>query len=173
MELSELAVGQEYYTASDKFWATGQLGGRMRVLSATPTKHFHHLCDERDEPMIRCQRLSLETGEPIQRFASEVGLDGFRGTWAEVGAPLLAAHQGSAARAKELTQADLAVAQALVKRLERLGVFADFDAALRIERGEPTGAQPIVRVDYVQLTRLLDRLDAEGGQPLVADAGEE
>lgn len=160
MKLSDLIVGREYYTANDKYWTTGQLGGRMRVLSTTPTEYY------RDEPMIKCQRLNLKTGEPIQRFAPEVGLSSFRGTWAEVGVPLLAQHREYAARAKELTRADLAVAQTLVKRLERLGVLADLDAEMTMAGGLPVGAQPIVRVDYVQLTRLLNRLE-ENEQRLI------
>lgn len=116
MELSDLKVGEEYYTARDDIWATGQLGGRMRVLSVNPARYSM-------DPEVRCHRLDMRTGAVINRIA-EVPLGGIRGTWAEVGALLHDLHQGYREWAQALNAAYGAELEAAAARLRELGVPA-------------------------------------------------
>lgn len=122
MQLEDLKVGEEYYTANDHSWATGQPGGRMRLMSGKPVDAY----TGKPGPAMHCVQLAPGTGRVLdfRSGSAEVFLNCFRGTWAEVGAPLHAQHQQWTAWAEEVDAHYRAALELAVGTLRDLGMPA-------------------------------------------------
>jgi hypothetical protein len=116
MQLEDLKVGEEYYTARADIWATGQLGGRMRLLSLEPEPH------PPGGTFLRCDRLDPHTGTVWREVTTD--LSSIHGTWAEVGAPLLARHDACEAWAQEVNARYREALELAVGTLRNCGVTA-------------------------------------------------
>jgi hypothetical protein len=132
VQREDLKVGEEYYTARADVWATGQLGGRMRLLSLTPEPGY----SDRDI-FLPCEWLHMRNGEVVSRHGV-VEITGIYGTWAEVGAPLLARHDEYDAEAKRINKRYRKALEQCVETLRACGVAAHLKTWHGVQRPQYT-----------------------------------